>query len=154
MSALPHSPSIRCAPLAERVALNRLPLAKSAPPASAPTNDGISAGSADPSASSITMMSPVAAANPQASALPFPRRVCCTTVIPGHSSRATSTVPSTECPSTRITSWTCGSLGRTTRRFAASFKAGMTIEIVGGFANITHLSALKDPSSADKRDVG
>ena len=40
---------------------------------SASTNAGISAGSAEPSASSITTMSPVTAAKPAASALPLPR---------------------------------------------------------------------------------
>ena len=43
----------------------RLPFAKSAPSTRASTKRGISAGSADPSASSITMMSPVHAAKPQ-----------------------------------------------------------------------------------------
>jgi 3-dehydroquinate dehydratase/shikimate dehydrogenase len=50
-------------------------LLAAAPACSAATNSGISRGSAEPSASSITMMSPVAAANPQARALPLPRRV-------------------------------------------------------------------------------
>ena len=51
---------------------NRDPLAKSAPEVSASTNRGISAGSVEPSASIMTMMSPVAAAKPQASAFPLP----------------------------------------------------------------------------------
>jgi hypothetical protein len=55
---------------------NRDPLAKSAPAVSAATNAGISAGSVEPSASIMTMMSPVAAANPQARAFPLPLRVC------------------------------------------------------------------------------
>ncbi len=75
---------------------NRLPLAKSAPSTSALTNCGISAGSADPSASTMAMMSPVATANPQARALPLPRRVCITMRTSGHSSLATATVSSTE----------------------------------------------------------
>ena len=50
---------------------------------SAATNSGISAGSVEPSASSITMMSPVAAANPQARALPLPRAVWVTTRTSG-----------------------------------------------------------------------
>jgi hypothetical protein len=54
---------------------NRLPFAKSAPATSARTNAGISPGSAEPSASNMTMASPVAAANPQAIALPLPLRV-------------------------------------------------------------------------------
>jgi hypothetical protein len=82
----------------------RVPLAKSAPPSSVATNNGISAGSAEPSASTIAMTSPVAAANPHASALPLPVRVCITTRTSGRSRWATATVSSTECPSTRMTS--------------------------------------------------
>ena len=48
------------------------PLGESAPATSASTNRGISPGSAEPSASSMTMTSPVAAAKPQASAFPLP----------------------------------------------------------------------------------
>ena len=55
---------------------NLVPLAKSAPSSSAVTNRGISAGSAEPSASTMAMISPVAAANPQARALPLPERLC------------------------------------------------------------------------------
>jgi hypothetical protein len=53
----------------------REPLAKSAPATRAATKAGISAGSAEPSASNMTMTSPVAAAKPQATALPLPLRV-------------------------------------------------------------------------------
>src|SRR3954447_18682691 len=49
----------------------------------------------------------------------------------GMISSATCTDPSTECPSTRITSWTLGSRGSTSRRFAASFLTGTTIVTVG-----------------------
>ena len=51
--------------------VNLVPLAKSAPLIKARTNCGISAGSAEPSASTIATISPVAASNPQARALPF-----------------------------------------------------------------------------------
>ena len=54
---------------------NRVPLAKSAPDTRASTNLGISAGSADPSASSMTRTSPVAAVKPHAIAFPLPLRV-------------------------------------------------------------------------------
>ena len=50
------------------------------------------------------MKSPWATAKPQAKALPLPLRVWPTTVMPGHRARATSTVSSTESPSTKITS--------------------------------------------------
>src|SRR5215207_4009144 len=53
----------------------REPLAKSAPATRALTKAGISVGSAEPSASNMTMTSPVAAAKPQAMALPLPLRV-------------------------------------------------------------------------------
>ena len=56
----------------------REPLTKSAPLHSAATNRGISAGSVEPSASIMTMMSPVQAANPARSASPLPRPVCMT----------------------------------------------------------------------------
>jgi len=74
--------------------VNRLPLAKSAPATSAATNAGISPGSAEPSASNITMTSPDAAANPQASALPLPVRVWLITFASGSTRRAVSAVPS------------------------------------------------------------
>ena len=112
-------------------ATNRLPLAKSAPATSASTNAGISRGSAEPSASNMTTTSPVAAANPQASALPLPLRVWVITRIDGMTRRATAIESSTERPSTRITSWTCGSAGRTTSRLRASFLAGTTMETRG-----------------------
>lgn len=89
MSVLPPAPT------------NRLPLARSAPSTSACTNSGISAGSVEPSASIVTMMSPVQASIPHASALPLPERVWVTKVASGHSFRATATVSSAELPSTK-----------------------------------------------------
>ena len=74
----------------------REPLAKSLPSSSASTNRGISAGSVEPSASSMTMMSHDAAAKPQASALPLPRVSCKTTRMSGRTMRATAIVSSTE----------------------------------------------------------
>ena len=77
--------------------MKREPLAKSAPCLRASTKRGISAGSVEPSASSMTMKSPLASAKPQAKALPLPLRVWPITVMSGQSSRATSTVSSTDC---------------------------------------------------------
>jgi hypothetical protein len=115
--------------------VNRLPLAKSAPAISADTNAGISAGSADPSASNITITSPVAAANPQAMALPLPLRVCLITRTHGSTRCAVSTVPSVESPSTTMISWTVGRTaaiaGSTISRLRASFRVGTTTETVG-----------------------
>ncbi len=112
-------------------AVNREPLAKSAPSLSASTNRVISAGSAEPSASNMTTMSPVTRAKPAASALPLPLRLCRTVTMSGSARRAAMTVPSTEPPSTRMTSWTCGSCGSTTERFSASLSAGTTMLISG-----------------------
>ena len=111
---------------------NLVPFAKSAPLTSACTNFGISPGSAEPSASTMAMTSPVAASNPQASAFPFPRRFCRTIRTSGRSLRATATVPSTECPSTTITSWTsAGSREKTYGRFLASLRVGRTTDTRG-----------------------
>ena len=105
----------------------REPFAKSLPASSEATNLGISAGSLEASASIITMMSPDAAANPQARALPLPRPSCRTTRTSGRIVRATSIVPSLECPSTRITSSTiAGIRASTCGRFAASSSVGIT----------------------------
>jgi hypothetical protein len=82
----------------------REPLTKSAPLQRAATKRGISAASADPSASRVTMTAPVHAAKPAARAFPFPRPLCTTTLTSGRRLRATSTVPSVELPSTTITS--------------------------------------------------
>ena len=99
----------------------REPFAKSLPASSEATNLGISAGSLEASASIITMMSPDAAANPQARALPLPRPSCRTTRTSGR------IVPSLECPSTRITSSTiAGIRASTCGRFAASSSVGIT----------------------------
>ena len=67
---------------------------------------GISVGSVEPSASIMTMMSPRAAAKPQASALPLPLRSWRTIRASGRSACATSTVSSVEWPSTMISSLT------------------------------------------------
>ena len=58
----------------------REPFAKSAPATSAPTKWTISAPSVEPSASIVTMMSPVAAANPASRASPFPLPLCAITL--------------------------------------------------------------------------
>ena len=109
-------------------AMNLDPLAKSAPDCtSVSTKREISSGRVDPSASIMTMMSPVALANPHAKALPLPWRVWSMTIMSGRSRRATSTVPSVDPPSTRTT-WSMpdGSLGSTSAMFSASFSVGMT----------------------------
>ena len=114
---------------------NREPLAKSAPVTRADTNSGISAGSADPSASNITMTSPVVAANPHAIALPLPRLVWVTTRALGSAARAAAMESSVECPSTTMISCTDGRTreiaGRTISRLRASLRAGTTTETAG-----------------------
>ena len=98
--------------------MNREPIATSAPDRRRPTNAGISCGSVEPSASSITMMSPVAAAKPARRAAPLPGVSTMTTLARGTYSFATATVSSVERPSTMISSWihdgirgrTCGRL--------------------------------------------
>ena len=110
---------------------NLLPLAKSAPLTRVSTNRGISAGSVEPSASIITMMSHVAAAKPHASALPLPARVCGMITASGQSLRATSMVSSTEFPSTTTISSTVGIRSATYGRFSASLRAGITTVTVG-----------------------
>jgi len=75
----------------------------------------------------MAMISPVAAANPQARALPLPERFCLTIRMSGRSRRAVATVSSTEFPSTRMTSCSpAGSLAKTCGRLRASLSAGMT----------------------------
>jgi len=110
---------------------NRLPLAKSAPSTRAETNAGISPGSAGPSASNITIASPLAAWKPHASALPFPRRVWWMTFVSGRTRRAVSTVPSIDPPSTSNTSWTSGSSGSTVSTLRASLSVGTTMDSEG-----------------------
>jgi hypothetical protein len=84
-------------------------------------------GSVDPSASSMTMTSPLHMANPQANAFPLPRSVWVTTRTSGRSARATAMVWSVECPSTRITStMNSGSAASTYGRLSASLSAGIT----------------------------
>ena len=113
----------------------REPLAKSAPATSAETKAGISAGSAEPSASNMTMTSPVAAANPQAMALPLPLRVWVIARTHGRTRCAVSMLPSTECPSTTMISCTAGRTaaiaGRTTSRLRASLRVGTTTDTRG-----------------------
>ncbi len=109
----------------------RVPLATSAPSTRACTKRGISSGSAEQSASNMTTTSPVTASKPQASAFPLPLRVWCTTRMSGMSRCAVAMVSSTELPSTRMTSYTGGSLGRMISRLRASFRAGMTTETRG-----------------------
>ncbi len=113
----------------------REPLAKSAPATSAETKAGISAGSAEPSASNMTMTSPVAAANPQAMALPLPLRVWVIARTHGRVRRAAPIESSFECPSTTMISCTAGRtaaiLGRTTSRLRASLRVGTTTLTAG-----------------------
>ena len=54
-------------------------------------------------------------------------------MMSGIARRAAITVPSTEKPSTRMTSWTSGSCGRITERFSASLSAGTTM-LMSGFS--------------------
>ncbi len=122
-------------PIGPPPATKRLPVAKSAPATSAATNAGISLGSAVPSASKVTMMSPVAAAKPQANAFPLPERVWVTTFAVGSARRAISTDPSVEPPSVTITSATGGRIaaiaGNNASRLLASLRAGTTTETRG-----------------------
>ncbi len=107
------------------------PLAKSAPVFRAVMKRGISAGSFEPSASIMTMKSPVAAAKPQARAFPLPSRVWPITVMSGLRRWATLMVSSIEFPSTRITSQFPGRPAKTCGRFRASFFAGITMLSAG-----------------------
>jgi hypothetical protein len=112
--------------------VKREPLAKSLPASSASTNWGISAGSFEPSASIETMIWPLAAAKPQASALPLPMSVCSTTRMSGRIILATVIVSSTECPSTSTTSSTMSGIRvKTCGRLLASLSVGITTLIVG-----------------------
>ena len=86
----------------------------------------------------MTMTSPVAAANPQAIALPLPLRVWVIALTDGSTRRATSIEPSVELPSTTMISWTAGRTaaiaGSTISRFLASFRVG-TITLTSGNAD-------------------
>jgi hypothetical protein len=87
-----------------------------------------------PSPSSMTMMSPEAAANPARTAFPLPGRVSATTTTSRRRARATSTVASRERPSTMTTSSTYEGIRRKTHgRFIASFNVGITT-LTDGFA--------------------
>ena len=103
---------------------NREPFAMSAPLISASTKRSTSAATFEPSASMNTLMSPVAAFRPARMASPLPLPGWPTTRTLGNAALATSTVPSTELPSTRITSYTGGSSSSSRARFAASLRAG------------------------------
>ncbi len=90
------------------------------------------------------MMSPVAAAKPQASALPFPVPFWTTTRMSGRIIRATAIVSSVERPSTSTTSSTqSGIRVSTCGRFAASLSVGTT----------TLISALSDRRRAARPPV-
>lgn len=75
-----------------------------------------------------TAMSPRAAASPSIIALPLPRPVWRRILTSGINSCATSIVPSTELPSTRMTSNTGGSVEESAARLGASFRVGTMIE--------------------------
>jgi hypothetical protein len=92
-------------------------------------------------------------------------------MISGRARRAARTVPSTEPPSTRMTSWTLGSCGSTAARFSASLSAGTTMLISGSLVSRrpalnldppcllliwspTILCSLRPPSRFDRRNVG
>jgi hypothetical protein len=91
--------------------------------------------SVEPSASIITMMSPVQAANPAARASPLPLPVWETIFTFGRRRLATAIVSSTELPSTStISSIHWGSVANTWGRFSASFMAGTTTLTVGEMA--------------------
>ena len=100
----------------------------SAPPSSAPTKSGISRGSVEPSASSITTMSPVAAWKPARSAAPLPaRELEHDPRRPAGTGAATEMVSSVESPSTiRTSSIQLGIRSSTCGRFSASLSVGMT----------------------------
>ena len=115
--------------------VKREPLAKSAPAIRAVTKAGISVGSAEPSASNMTMTSPVAAAKPQAMALPLPLRVWVIARTQGRVRRAAPIESSVECPSTTMISCTAGRTaaiaGSTTSRLRASLRVGTTTDTRG-----------------------
>ena len=83
----------------------------------------------------MTMTSPVAAANPQAIALPLPLRVWVMVRTEGSTRRATPSESSLELPSTTMISWTAGftaaMAGSTISRFFASLRVG-TITVTAG----------------------
>ena len=92
------------------------------------------------------MISPRAAANPQASALPFPRRFWSTMRTSGRSMRATPIVSSVECPSTTITSWRPrGRRANTCGRLAASLIVGMTTLTRSGGVWVRPFSPMRAP---------
>ena len=89
-----------------------------------------------PSASIITMMSPVAAWNPVRNALPFPTPCCATTRTSGRYARAVITVTSVELPSTRMISSTSFAICSSTEAMLrASFLTGIT-RLTVGFARV------------------
>lgn len=107
--------------------MKREPLTRSAPAISALTKTIASSGTMEPSASSMTIMSPVTARNPACSAAPLPRRGFITTFTSSRRRRATETVSSVERPSTMTTSCAhFGMRGRSQGRFLASLSVGTT----------------------------
>ena len=103
---------------------NREPLAKSAPSTSASTNIGISAGSAEPSASNITTDVAGDLAKPAASALPLPRRICVTVTMPGSSLAGGLDRPVDRAAVDQDHLVDRGQRGSTSRRLRASLRAG------------------------------
>ena len=102
-------------------------------------------------------MSPRHAANPAARALPLPGLSWVRANPSGRKELNTSTVPSNEPPSTRITSQTVSGIdGNTCRRFFASLSAGITTEIRGSTDRpITSTRGSQiSPASAGARYVG
>jgi hypothetical protein len=98
-------------------------------------------------------MSPVQAAKPAVSALPFPRPGWMMRRTSGRKRRATATVSSVEWPSTTITPCSPGgSRAKTWGSFLPSFRAGMTTltrgtEGIGGH----FLPALTKPATRSRR---
>ena len=85
-----------------------------------------------PSASIMTMMSPVAARKPVRNALPLPAPCCGTTRTSGRHRRAVSSVTSVELPSTRMISATSSAICSSTQAMLrASFLTGITRLTVG-----------------------
>ena len=125
----------------------REPLTKSAPSTSAATNRPISSGRCEPSESSVTMMSPVAASTPHSIASPLPRRFCEMMRASGRQARAASIVPSVEPPSTSTISYSPGIRGSTSGMFSASLSAGTTM-LTRGASGRSSMFALAPPGVA------
>ena len=92
----------------------------------------LAAGDMLPSASIMTMMSPVAARKPVRNALPLPVPCCGTTRTSGRHRRAVTSVTSVESPSTRMISSTSSAICSSTQpMLRASFLTGITRLTVG-----------------------